>query len=171
MTGFREPTQEEMSVVAWRLAELRRVFAVWSDNYDDDEFDLLWFAFYEDCDEPVMASAAPYAVGNSLVKKDGFRWVMVPSGGSWHHGVAHPLLAEPIDLLALEGDGWYRPEVDDEPPRPGEAALDSRDFIKLAVEWRRVAGADTPLPKGSFFEVEQQVARARVFGFAAGRSP
>ena len=169
MTDFREPTREEMSVVTRQLAELRRVFAVWSDNYDD-EFDLLWFAYYEGCDEAVMASAAPYAVGNSLVKKDDFRWVMVPADDSWHHGVANPLLAEPIDLLALEGGSWYRPEADDEPPRPGEAALDSRDFIKLAVEWRRVAGTDAPLPKGSFFAVEQQVARARVFGFVAGRS-
>lgn len=125
MANFRKPTPEEMSVVARQLAELRRVFAVWSDHYDD-EFDLLWFAYYEGCDEPVMASAAPYAVGNSLVKKDGFRWVMVQAGDSWHHGVAHPLLA-----------------------------------VKLAIEWKRIAGMDAPIPQGSFFEVERQVVATR----------
>ncbi len=166
MPNFRELTTDEKSIVSARLADLRRTFAVWSDDYDDDygdDYNLIAYAYYEGCDQPVLAAAAPYAVGRSLVEKNGFTWVMVQSGSSWHHGVIHPMLPEPIDLLDLESGKWCRPEPDDEPPQPGEATMDSLDVLILAVEWKRLKGREAPMPKGSFFEIEQQVNRARIF--------
>ena len=63
------------------LTELRCIFSVWSGQYED-EYDLLDFAYYEGCCEPIMAIAAPYVMGKSLVKKFNFRWIMVAANNS-----------------------------------------------------------------------------------------
>ncbi|MBE7385000.1 MAG: hypothetical protein F6J95_026760 [Leptolyngbya sp. SIO1E4] len=152
-----------MDVISKYLNDLRRIFSVWSSKYED-EYDLLWFAYYESCQEQIMANAAPYVVGNSLVKSFGFHWVMVQSDSTWHHGVSNPILPEPIDLLTLEDGDWYRPEPNDEPPEPGEATLDSRDVIILVVKWKQIKGCQAPIPKGSYSQLEEQVAHAQIFG-------
>lgn len=170
MTGLREPTAEEMSIVDQRLAELRREFPgpSWSDSYED-EYDLLGFAYYEGCDRTgalaVMVSAVPYAVGKSLVRRHGFSWVMVRAGESWHHGVVHPLLREPIDLMTLEDGAWYRPYTDDEPPRPGETTWYSHDFIEMVVMWKRVAGVEAPVPEGDPNQIYKQIKYLQALGY------
>lgn len=164
MSLYREATPDEMKLVDLYLAELRHTFTVWSKNYEEDEYNLLSFAYYEGCCEPIMATAAPYVVGNSLVKKAGFQWVMVQSNNAWHHGVFHSALSEPINLLTLENGDWYRPEPDDEPPEPGEVTLASHDVIGLIVKWKQSKGCEAPIPKGSYSKLKKQVARAQIFG-------
>jgi hypothetical protein len=173
LADFREPTPDELSVVELKIAELRQAIC---GNHDSGGIgiDVLGWAYYEGYDKlpsalQVMVSSAPYVVGEALVKQDEFKWVMVAADESWHHGVIHPLLAEPIDLLTLEDGSWHRPDDEnDEPPRPGETTLESYEFIVLAVEWKRVAGRDVPIPAGNLRDIEQALKRfsrvARVRG-------
>src|SRR5262245_47413272 len=139
MDALRDPTPAELAVIDQHLAELRKVFAVWNDY--DDEYELIRFAHYEGCGEEVLGTAAPFACGRSLVRHNGFRWVMIPVGQEWHFGVTHPWLPEPIDLRTLENSAWNR-DTYDEPPSPGERTTDACRVIKLAIFWKELAGAD-----------------------------
>ena len=160
MTAARDPTDAELAIIDRHLAELRKVFAVWSEY--DDEYELICFAIYEGCEEPVMESAAPFACGRSLVRHQGFRWTMIQVGDAWHFGVTHPWLPEPIDLECLGTSSWNR-EIYDQPLSPGEITTDACAVIKLAIAWKQHAGADAPIPD-DLAELEEKVRVSRLYG-------
>src|SRR4051794_40962423 len=101
MTGrsVRDLTRPEKAFVAAVLRRLREHFPEWNknDSAGGAEHDLVGFAFYEGCGDTrhcgeILAEAAPFALGQELVTRHGFRWVMLSSGEAARYGVMHPAL-------------------------------------------------------------------------------
>jgi cell wall assembly regulator SMI1 len=135
----RDPTPAEEALIADVLRRLREHFHAWPTK-EGHEHDLAAFAYYEgcarrdDCCRTILGEAAPFALGQELVARHGFRWVMIASGDTWRYGVAHPALRHPIDLLALEDGSWNNEEYDlGGGPDPGEMTHDSFDTIVKRV--------------------------------------
>ena len=125
-------TDKQRAYIADVLRRLREHFREWPE-YEGHEHDLVGFAYYEGCGDSaccgdLLAEAAPVALGVELVARHGFVWVSLGSG---RYGVAHPALAEPVDLCALEGGEWCheRPET----PARGEVTNGSLASLVLAV--------------------------------------
>ncbi len=170
MSVYREPTSNEISTISSKLKKLNETFYVWSE-YHHDPRHLLEFAYYEGCNEPIMAEVAPYVVGETLVNKYSFKWVMIQSGDFWHYGVIHPLFEQPIDLIELKNGEWYRPEPDDEPEDNGRTTFLSLDIIILALKWRQLKGYGASIPNGSLSKLEQEVARASALSLPSKNMP
>jgi len=135
--SMRVPTSAEEAHIADVLRTLREHFSEWT-CVEGGEHDLVAFAFYEGCGRldhcrAILAEAAPFALGQELVAKHEFHWVMI-SGESWRYGVAHSALSGPIDLTSLE-DGSWNDEEYDEPPCPGRMTHDSLEtIVKRALQ-------------------------------------
>ncbi len=132
---FTEPNDQELEHIVMQNLRLSRTFSNWS---FDSPFDLLSFAVYEGCDEPVMRIAAPYAVGHELVKSYGFRWVMLEDSGDRRVGVMHEKLDEPVDLHRLTGDE-SREEASRHLKTPGAIgvlSLASREVANFLERWQ-----------------------------------
>lgn len=127
LTPAEEATVEEV------LRRLREHFHEWP-CVPGHEHDLVAFAYYEgcghrgECCREILSEATPLALGQELVIKHGFRWVMVRSGRSWRYGVEHPAVDRPIDLNSLEDGSWNEEEYD-HPPSPGVITHDSLETI------------------------------------------
>ena len=128
----RDLTTDEETQIEEVLRRLRQHFHEWS-YAEGREHHLVGFAFYEGCGGTehcgaLLAEAAPFALGRELVSEHGFQWVMIGSGARWRHGVMHPGLNAPIELLALETVAWDRKDYDQRPD-PGRITHDSLDRI------------------------------------------
>jgi hypothetical protein len=127
----RDPTPAEAAFIADVLRRLREHYHTWcAPETEGHEYDLVAFAYYEGCDRRdeccrgILSEAAPFALGQELVLRHGFRWVMLPSGDTWRYGVAHPTLEHPIDLLSLEDGSWNDEEYDPgSEPHPGDGSM------------------------------------------------
>ena len=136
----RSPTPSEKAFIADVLRRIREHFREWP-RYEEREHNLVAFAYYEGCGGSdhcgqILAEAAPLALGQELVLRHGFEWVMIAgnnSGNSWRYGVTHPALNEPIDLVSLEYGAWNREEYST-PPSPGVVTHDSLETILAQVE-------------------------------------
>jgi len=140
----RDPTPSEEAMIVDVLRRLREHFYAWPTR-EGYEHDLVAFAYYEgcagrdDCCRSILAQAAPLALGQELVARHGFRWVMIASGDTWRHGVLHPASSHPIDLFSLEDGAWNEREYDlGGSPDPGRMTHDSLDTIVERV--RRACG-------------------------------
>ena len=127
------------------LRRLREHFHEWcGPETEGHEHELVAFAHYEGCARSdhcraILGEAAPLALGQELVARHGFRWVMIASGDTWRYGVAHPALSEPIDLLSLEDGAWNDEEYDPgSKPHPGDGSM---THDSLATILARVATA------------------------------
>jgi hypothetical protein len=122
-----DPTEE--AHIADVLRRLREHYHIWV-REPGYEHDLAAFAYYEGCDRrdeccrAILGEAAPFALGQELVARHGFRWVMLGAGDTWQFGVTHPALAAPIDLLSLEDGSWNDREYDPgSEPHPGDGSM------------------------------------------------
>jgi hypothetical protein len=122
-----EPAEE--AHLADVLRRLREHFSVWArEGY---EHSLAGFAYYEGCAgrdqccHDLLAEAAPFALGQELTARHGFRWAMLGSEDSWSYAVTHPALAQPIDLLSLEDASWNDEDYDGEWQYSGKTTIDS----------------------------------------------
>jgi hypothetical protein len=139
--SVRDPTPAEMAHVADVLRRLREHFHEWSvPETEGHEYDLAAFAYYEGCDRrddccrAILGEAAPFTLGQELVLRHGFRWVMFASGDAWRYGVAHPALSVPIDLLSLEDGSWNEREYDPGcEPHPGDGSM-THDSLETILE-------------------------------------
>jgi len=136
----RQLTSSEQSYIADIFQRLRDHFHEWPDN-GDDVHELVGFAIYEgcggsDCCGRLLEEAAPIALGDELVRRHEFEWVMVHADGAWHFAVTHPSLSQPIDLQQME-DGSWNDEEYDEPTLPGEMTHDSLETILARIGVRR----------------------------------
>ena len=137
----RDLTPSEEAHVADVFRRLREHFYVWSaPETPGHEHDLVAFAYYEGChrrDEccrAILGEAAPLALGQELVTRHGFRWVMIASGDAWRYGVAHPALSRPIDLLSLEDGSWNEVEYSGgSEPHPGDGSM-THDSLETILE-------------------------------------
>jgi hypothetical protein len=132
-TSSRQLTADEFSYINEMLARLRNHYHQWPE-YGEDYLDLVRFAFYEncgnsDCCGQLLAEAAPIALGNELVTKHGFTWVMRQRENEWHFSVAHPAFESPIDLTTLENREWNDEDYDGLDLSTGEITADSLDCI------------------------------------------
>ena len=126
------------------LRRLREHFKIWPE-YGGRELQLIGFALYEGCYKDaasgrIVAETAPFALGQELVSHYGFEWTVVQRPIQIAtYAVAHPLIQEPIDVLALEDGAWMDDDpLDDEPPVPGERTYRSLDKILEAANLRRL---------------------------------
>jgi hypothetical protein len=122
--SVRSLTRPEKAFIADVLRRLREHFHEWNKNSSAEgaEHGLVGFAYYEGCGDTrhcgeILAEAAPFALGQELVTRHGFRWVMLTSGEAPRYAVTHPALSEPIDLASLEDGAWNDREYDAPPPR------------------------------------------------------
>jgi hypothetical protein len=145
--SFRDLMRPEKAFIADVLRRLREHFPEW--NKDDDaegaEHGLVGFAFYEGCGNTrccgeILAEAAPFALGQELVTRHAFRWIMLTSGEAPRYGVMHPALVEPIDLGALEDGSWNDRQYNG-PPSLGETTHDSLETIVERVHRGNSRGA------------------------------
>jgi len=130
-------TDEERGRIADVLRRLRDHFHEWP-GYEGHEHELVGFAYYEGCGDSaccgdLLAEAAPIALGAELVARHGFAWV---SSGPGRYVVAHPALAGPVDLAAVEGGAW----CDDPPDEPARGEVTHRSLAGLV----RAAGGRPP---------------------------
>jgi hypothetical protein len=135
MTTTRDPTPDEKAHIGDVLRGLREHFHEWP-CVEGGEHELVAFAYYEGCGGTehcgaILTEAAPLALGQVLVAKHGFRWVMIAEDPR-RYGVAHPALGRPIDLASLE-DGSWNDEEYDQPPCPGRMTHDSLETIVKRV--------------------------------------
>lgn len=132
--SIRDLTRPEKAFIANVLRRLREHFPEWKKYFaEGDEHALVGFAFYEGCGDSrhcgeILAEAAPFALGQELVTRHGFRWVMLSSGGTARYGVMHPALDGTIDLGSLEDGSWNNEEYDG-PPSRGKMTHDSLEMI------------------------------------------
>jgi hypothetical protein len=140
--SIRGLTRPERAFIADVLRRLREHFPEWNkkDSAKGNEHTLVGFAFYEGCGDSrhcgeILAEAAPFALGQELVTRYGFRWVMLPSGGIARYGVMHPALDEPVDLSSLADGSWNGREYDGLPSR-GVRTHDSLETIVEQVHRR-----------------------------------
>ena len=137
--SIRDLTRPEKAIIADVLRRLREHFPEWTRNFDEgNEHSLVGFAFYEGCGDSrhcggILAEAAPFALGQELVVRHGFRWVILRSGEAPRYGVAHPTLDVPIDLGSLEDGSWNGREYEG-PPSRGERTHDSLETIVQRVQ-------------------------------------
>jgi hypothetical protein len=129
----RQPTPDEFSYITETLVRLRNHYHQWPE-YGEDYLDLVKFAFYENCGNSdccgrLLAEATPIALGNELVNKHGFSWVMTHRENDWHFSVAHPAFESPIDVTTLENREWNDEDYDGIELSPGEVTADSLDCI------------------------------------------
>lgn len=132
----------EKAFIADLLRRLREHFPEWTkDSPEGHEHALVGFAFYEGCGDSrccgeILAEAAPFALGQELVTRHGFRWIMLIAGKTCRYGVLHPELHEPIDLASLE-DGFWNDRIYETPPSRGEKTYDSLETIVERIRRRR----------------------------------
>ena len=143
----RRLTPTEAAHIGDVLRRLREHFYAWSaPETVGHEYHLADFAYYEGCDRrddccrAILGEAAPFALGQELVRSHGFQWVMLPpratpvpsapssfpssSPSPWRYAVTHPTLPEPIDLLSLEDGSWNDREYDPgSEPKPGDGSM------------------------------------------------
>lgn len=131
----RNLTRIERAFIADVLRRLREHFREWNknDSAEGAEHSLVGFAFYEGCGDTqhcgaILAEAAPFALGQELVRSHGFRWVMLTSDEAPRYAVMHPALSEPIDLGSLEEGAWNDTEYE-VPPSRGKTTHDSLETI------------------------------------------
>src|SRR5262245_39837024 len=139
----RALTPTEEAVIADVLRRLREHFYVWcAPETEGHGYDLAAFACYGGCDRrdeccrAILGEAAPFALGQELAARHGFRWVMLAAGDTWRYGVAHPALPGPIDLHSLEDGSWNDEEYDPgSEPHPGDGSMthDSLETILRRV--------------------------------------
>ncbi len=132
-TVTRQPTADEFSYINEILARLRNHYHQWPE-YGENYLELVRFAYYENCGNSeccglLLAEAAPIALGNELVVKHGFTWVMTRPENDWHYSVAHPAFESPIDLTMLENREWNDEDYGGVDLSPGEITADSLDCI------------------------------------------
>jgi hypothetical protein len=131
--SVRQLTADEFAYVNETLTRLRDHYHQWPE-YGDDYLELIKFAFYENCGDSdccgkLLAEAAPIALGNELVTKHGFSWIMTQPDHEWHYSVAHPALDSPIDLTSLENREWNDEEYVGTELSAGEITVNSLDCI------------------------------------------
>lgn len=145
MSSPRDLTSDETAFIADVLRRLREHFSEWP-TPPGREHDLVAFAYYEGCGRSshcgaILAEAAPFALGQELVERHGFRWTMRLREGTWRYCVAHPWLPRPIDLLSLERGSWNDREYDPgSEPDPGKRTHDSLETIVERVRKRSGEG-------------------------------
>jgi len=161
MFSCRTPTSDEINIVRYSFHQLNEAFPAWT-WYHKDPYDLLRFAYYEGCSNPIMSKVAPYAVGMSLVSKHFFQWVMIQVDRSWHYGVIDPIFKDPIDLAGLKNGQYYRLEAGEESPTQGELILLSLEMIILHTKWRQLKGSDAHIPDGNLSEIREAVFSASI---------
>ena len=135
--SIRDRTAPEEAHAADVFRRVREHYREWcGPNSEGYEYDLVAFAYYEGChrrDEccrALLTEAAPLALGQELVARHGFRWVMLGVGDTWRYGVTHPALSDPIDLLSLEDGSWNEFEYDPgSEPTVGRMTHDSLETI------------------------------------------
>ncbi len=140
---------------------LYTVFHMWP-SYHGDPWELLHFADYEgvggDFIENLLTYAAPFAVGNHLNKKCGFRWCKLEDDGFEQWGTLPLLLNEPISFNALLEGKWNREDYD-EPKSSWVIVIDSVHYIKLFLRWKKLYGDSKPLPDLNTDELELELNR------------
>ncbi len=147
LTNQRTLTTDESSHVGDVLSRLRNHFSEWP-NYENNEHELVSFAFYEGCGGSdhcgnLLAEAAPFALASALVSKHGFEWVMVFRNQSWKFALRHASLESPIELSSLEDGRWNDNEYD-ETPCPGETTNDSLECIVRRVSHQNPENKQSP---------------------------
>ena len=144
--SWRNPRPDEMNVVEVRLKALRDHFKEWPRG-EGNEYELAAFALYEQCAGTaccgaILAAACPLALGRELVNMDECQWVMVKDGKTWHYGITHASLEEPIDLERLDNFEWNSTAYGDYgPPDPESVILDSLDTIRAYLRKQSAPGS------------------------------
>ena len=125
----------ELKAISDVLRRLREHFPEWNKGNSAEglEHTLVGFAFYEGCGDSghcgeILAEASPFALGQELVARHGFRWVMLTAGEIPRYGVMHLGLREPIDVGSLEDGSWNDRDYE-MPPARGERTHDSLETI------------------------------------------
>ena len=127
----RDLSADEYASVELALKSLRDHFPEWKHNNSD--YELIEFAYYEGCGRDkhcsdVLQKAAKFALGQELVSKYNFTWLMVRKENSWSYAVTHWVLDRHIILSSLEDGRWVDDEYDEE-PAPGQRTIDSLEYI------------------------------------------
>lgn len=108
MPTIRPLNQSEIDLMQKTLDEFTTHFAIWwpGDLSKRGYYGLMRFCYYEgcggECCGDILGRAAPYVLGNELVRLYNFQWTVMADGASQSRvGVTHPRV-EFLDIHSLE---------------------------------------------------------------------